>query len=89
MQRRPNIVSAGTDLAFAALAFAAGLIDAPPAVAIAVAAGSAVTWAWTRRAPLARMDLRRRVTNSALALGMIGVVMALLYWIGLLFGGHT
>jgi hypothetical protein len=89
MQRRPDIASAGSDLAFAALALIAGLAGAALAYAALIFAGSVAVWAWTRRRQLAQMNLRHRVTNSAMALMMMGAVLGLLYWIGLMFGGHT
>lgn len=86
--RRPNIRSAVIDLAFAALAFIAGVAGAPLAYAGLVAIGAAVSWWWTRRAALAAMPFLRRATNAALALTMIGAVLGVLYWIGLATGGH-
>jgi len=88
MIRRPNIRSAITDLAFAALAFVAGVLDASLVYAALIALGAAASWAWTRRAPLAAMPLMRRATNTVLALVMIGAVLGVLYWIGLATGGH-
>lgn len=86
--RRPNIRSALTDVAFVALAFIAGVANAPMAHAALIAVGSGVAWAWTRRAALASMPLARRATNTALALAMIGAVLSVFYWIGLAIGGH-
>lgn len=86
--RRPNIRSAVMDLAFAALAFIAGVVDAPLAYAALIALGAAVSWAWTRRVPLMAMPLAQRATNAALALAMISAVLGVLYWIGLATGGH-
>jgi hypothetical protein len=86
--RRPNIRSALTDLAFAALAFAAGVLNAPAYYAGAIVLGAAVSWAWTRRVPLGAMARTQRATNAALALVMIGAVLGVLYWIGLATGGH-
>jgi len=88
MIRRPNIRSAITDLAFAALAFIAGVVNAPMTYAALILLGAVISWAWTRRAPLAAMPLTRRATNTALALVMIGAVLGVLYWIGLATGGH-
>lgn len=88
MTRRPNIRSALTDLAFAALAFFAGLANTTLAYAALIALGAVISWAWTRREPLAAMPLSKRVTNVALALVMIGAVLGVLYWIGLATGGH-
>ena len=87
--RKPNIRSAAGDLGFAAVAFMLGLLGATLAYAALALLGAAVLWAWTRREALARMDWRMRATNGALALGMLAVVLGVLYWIGLTFGGHT
>lgn len=88
MMRRPNIRSALTDLAFAALALAAGLFNVPLAYAAFIALAAVASWAWTRRAPLSAMPFAQRATNAALALFMIGAVLGVLYWIGLATGGH-
>ena len=88
MMRRPNIRSAVADLAFAALAFIAGIANAPREYAALIVLGAVISWAWTRRAPLAAMDWVKRATNAALALVMIGAVLGVLYWIGLATGGH-
>jgi hypothetical protein len=87
--RKPNIRSAAADLVFAAVAFVLGLAGAPLVYAALAFLGAVLVWAWTRREALARMDWRMRATNSALALGMLAVVLGVLYWIGLTFGGHT
>ncbi|MGE0742415.1 MAG: hypothetical protein AB7O98_13825 [Hyphomonadaceae bacterium] len=87
--RRPNIASAGVDLAFAALALIAGALGASLMAAGTIFAGAALLWAWTRRGPLSRMDMRQRATNSALALAMLAAVLGVAYWIGLGLGGHT
>lgn len=89
MRRRINVASAGADLAFALLALVAGLFGAPPMYAAMVIAGSVAAWGWTRRAPLAAMEPARRLTQGAIAVAMIAVVLGLAYWIGLIFGGHT
>ena len=89
MRRRINIASAGADLAFALLALAAGLLDAPLMYAAMVFVGAVAAWAWTRRGPLAAMDPARRITQGAVAVAMIAAVLGLAYWIGLIFGGHT
>jgi hypothetical protein len=87
--RRPNIASAGADLAFALLALVAGWLDAPPTLAALVFLSAAVVWGWTRRGALGRMAWPQRATNGALALAMLAVVLGLAYWIGLMLGGHT
>jgi hypothetical protein len=87
--RRPNIASAGADLVFALLALVVGLAGAPLLYAALVFAGAVAVWAWTRRAALARMAWSQRVTNGALALAMLAVVLGLAYWMGLMLGGHT
>lgn len=86
--RKPNLRSAFTDLAFAALAFVAGVANAPRTYAALIALGAAVSWAWTRRNALMAMPWAQRATNALLALAMIGAVLAVLYWIGLATGGH-
>lgn len=87
--RRPNIASAGADLAFAVLSLVAGVLGAPAPYAALVFGASVLVWAWTRRRALARMNWRQRVTNGALALAMLAVVLGLAYWIGRMLGGHT
>jgi len=87
--RRPNIRSAAADFGFLAVIFIAGLAGAAWPLAALVFIAAALTWWWTRRAALARMDLRVRLTQSVIALVMLAAVMALFYWIGLTFGGHT
>ncbi|MGE0596718.1 MAG: hypothetical protein AB7P07_10135 [Hyphomonadaceae bacterium] len=87
--RRPSIASAGVDLAGLAVAFAAGLFGGGVWVAAAVLAAALALWGWTRRRALAAMPLNRRMANGAIAIIMIGVVLALFYWIGLLVGGHA
>ena len=77
------------DLAFAVVALVVGIAGlALPYLALTFAA-SATVWAWTRREALDAMPLRPRLINSALALIMIGVVLAIAYGIGLALGGHT
>ncbi len=88
MRRKPNIRSALTDVVFVVLAFIAGIANAPLAYAGLIALGSAIAWAWTRRAALGSMPLARRATNTALALAMIGAVMIVFYGIGRAAGGH-
>lgn len=90
MQRkRPNIGSAGSDLAFALLALIAGWAGLSPVFAVMVFACAIASWGWTRRRPLMAMPLSTRLTQGAIALAMIAVVLALAYWIGLGLGGHT
>lgn len=87
--RRPNIASAGADLAFTALALIAGCLGATLAQAALIFLAAAAVWAWTRWRVLAGVALAQRATNSALALAMIAVVLSLAYWMGLMLGGHT
>ena len=87
--RKPNIRSAAADLAFAAVALVVGIVGLPLPYWVATFAASAAVWAWTRREALDAMALRPRLINSAIALIMIGVVLAIAYWIGLAIGGHT
>lgn len=85
--RRPNIFAAGADFAFAALAFASGWLGAPLGFAVLVFLGAACAWAWTRRAALGRMPATQLVLNAALALGLMGAVLAGAYWLGLQLRG--
>lgn len=89
MQRRPNIGSAASDLGFALLALISGWVGLAPIFPVMVFAASVASWGWTRRRPLMAMPLRSRLTQSAIAIAMIAVVLALAYWIGLGIGGHT
>jgi hypothetical protein len=75
------------DLAFAGLAFASGLLGASLSYALLVFLGAGAAWGWTRRDVLARMDPMRRLSNAALALGLLGVVLGGAYWIGLTLRG--
>jgi hypothetical protein len=87
--RRPNIRSAAVDFGFLAVVLIAGLAGASWPVASLVFVAAALAWWWTRRNALAQMALRVRLTQSAMALLMLAAVMALFFWIGLIFGGHT
>jgi hypothetical protein len=87
MLRRPNIRSAGIDLALAAAALAAGLADAPPTYAAVGFLLAAAIWAGTRWAMLARMPWPQRLTSAALALAMLAVVLGGGYWLGLQLKG--
>ena len=89
MIRKPNIRSAGVDLAFLVAAHVAGWLNAPFWGVGAIIVAATAAWWWTRRAALAQMTLARRLTQSALALAMLAGVLALFYWMGLNFGGHT
>jgi hypothetical protein len=87
--RRPNIGSAGSDLGFALLALIAGWIGLSPIFATMIFVGAVAAWGWTRRRPLAALPLRARLTQGAIAVAMIAVVLAVAYWIGLGLGEHT
>jgi hypothetical protein len=87
-QRRPNIGSAGSDLAFALLALIAGWAGLSPLFAVMVFVGALAAWGWTRRRPLMAMPLTTRLTQGAIAIAMIAVVLGLAYWIGTILGGH-
>jgi hypothetical protein len=87
--RKPNIRSAAADFGFLAVSFIAGLAGAAWPVAVLLFVVATLTWWWTRRATLAQVPLRVRLTQSAIALLMLAGVMALFYWIGLTFGGHN
>lgn len=86
-QRRPNIGSAGSDLAFAFLALIAGWVGLSPIFAVMVFVTAVAAWGWTRRRPLMAMSLKSRLTQGAIAIAMIAMVLALAYWIGLILGG--
>ena len=88
MPRRPNIGSAGSDLAFALLALIAGWVGLAPIYAAMVFVGALAAWGWTRRRPLAALPMRQRLVQGAIAVAMIAAVLALAYWIGLALGGH-
>ena len=85
--RRPNPTAALMDLAFAGLGFASGLLGAPVTYALLVFLGAAAAWGWTRRDVLARMEPMHRLSNAALALGLLAVVLGGAYWIGLTLRG--
>jgi O-antigen/teichoic acid export membrane protein len=87
LARRPNIAAAAADVALALLALASGWAGAPLAYAGLVFLGAALVWAWTRRAALREMNRERLLTNTALALAMLAVVMAGAYWLGLQLRG--
>lgn len=89
MARRPNLTGVGADLALAVAALGAGLLGLPltfASVGLLIAAG---IWLLTRWRALERMQPMQRLTNAALALGVLFVVLSAVYWIGLLAGGHT
>jgi hypothetical protein len=89
VQKRPNIGSAGSDLAFALLTLVTGWAGFSVAFAVMVFACAVASWGWTRRRPLMALPLRSRLTQGAIAIAMIAVVSTLAYWIGLALGGHT
>ena len=89
VQRRPNIGSAGSDLGFALLALISGWVGLAPIFPVLVFVAAVAAWGWTRRRPLKAMPLNTRLTQGAIAIAMIAVVLALAYWIGLGIGGHT
>jgi hypothetical protein len=87
--RKPNIAAAGADFGFAVLALVLGWLGAP-LVAFALCLLTAMAaWAALRWASLRQMTLTLRLTNTALALLMISVVLGGAYWLGLALGGHT
>ncbi|HRO02127.1 MAG TPA: hypothetical protein PLS69_00775 [Terricaulis sp.] len=89
MAKKPNIRTAGIDLAFLLAAHIAGWLNTPTwAMGLLIAAAIGAWW-FTRRHALARMDLRTRTYQSAIALAMLAGVLALFYWMGLTFGGHN
>lgn len=89
MARRPNLTVAGADFAFAVLAFASGWLGAPLGYAALVFLGATGVWAWTRRAALRAMAPAHLLTNTALALAMMAVVLGGAYWLALLLRGQA
>lgn len=87
--RRPNIRSAGADIALVLFALAAGWAGAGLAYLAALFVVAAAVWTATRRDALAAMGLRTRLINAALALLMYAVVLGLFYWMGRMAGGHN
>lgn len=87
--KKPNIRSAAVDFGFLAVAFIAGLAGAGVFVALLVYVAAVIAWWWTRRTALAQMPLRMRLTQSAIAVLMLAVVMGIFYWIGLAIGGNA
>ena len=86
--RRPNIANAGADLAFAVIAFVAGIAGAPLWGAALVAFAAALVWYWTRRVALARMDANQRAASVAVALAVLFIVLGGAYWAGLAIRGN-
>jgi len=87
--KKPNIRTAGVDLAFLVVALIAGWLNAPIWGAGALIVAAIAAWWFTRRDALARMSPQNRLVQGAIALAMLAGVLALSYWIGLTFGGHT
>jgi hypothetical protein len=87
LARRPNLAAAGADFAFAALAFASGWLGASLGYAALVFLGAAGAWAWTRREALRAMAPAQLLTNAALALAIMALVLGGAYWLGLLLRG--
>jgi hypothetical protein len=87
--KRPNIRTAGVDLAFLVIVLIAGWAGAPLWAAGLIIAAAIGAWSWTRRRALSQMSPRNRLTQGAIALAMLAGVLALFYWMGLTFGGHT
>jgi hypothetical protein len=89
MAKRPDIGSAAFDLAFALLALISGWVGLAPIFPVMVFAASVALWGWTRRHTLMAMRLKSRLAQGAIAVGLIAVVLAIAYWIGLALGGHN
>lgn len=87
--RKPNMAAAGADFGFAVLALALGWLGAPLAGFALCLVAAIVAWAALRWAALNQMTLALRLTNTALALLMIGAVLGGAYWLGLALGGRT
>ncbi len=78
-----------TDLGLALAALLGGWAGAPLAAAGALFLVAVAIWGWTRRRALARLALRERLLQSAVALAMLAVVLGIFYFLGLSLGGHT
>ena len=87
--RKPNMAAAGADFGFAVLALVLGWLGAPLAGFALCFLTAIATWAALRWTALTQMTLALRLTNTALALLMIGAVLGGAYWLGLALGGHT
>jgi len=88
LAQKPNLRSAALDFGFVAVALIVGWVGAPLAAAALVYLAAVLGWWWTRRRALDAMPLRPRLTQSAMALLMLAVVLGLFYWIGRAAGGH-
>lgn len=86
--RKPNLRSAAADFGFLAVGFIAGVVGAGLPVACLVFLAAVFAWWFTRRAALAQMPLNTRLTQTAISLLMLAVVIGIFYWIGLGLGGH-
>lgn len=89
MAKKPDITAAGADLALAAGALVLGLTGAGALYAGAGLLFAVLVWLATRWPRLRQMAPMRRLSQSAVALGVLAVVLGITYWIGLLLGGHT
>lgn len=87
--RKPNMAAAGADFGFAVLALVLGWLGAPLAGFAVCLLAAMAAWAALRWASLQQMTVPLRLTNTALALLMIGVVLGGAYWLGLALGGRT
>ncbi len=83
------MAAAGADFGFAVLALVLGWLGAPLAGFALCLLVAMVAWAALRWTALHQMTLTPRLTNTALALLMIGAVLGGAYWLGLALGGHT
>jgi hypothetical protein len=87
--RKPNLAAAGADFGFAVLALVLGWIGTPLAGFALCLLAAMAAWASLRWPALSAMALSTRLTNTALALLMIGAVLGVAYWLGLALGGHN
>lgn len=87
--RKPNFVAALADFGFAVVALVLGWFGAPAAAIVLCVAAAMSAWAVLRWASLRQMPITLRLSNTALALIMIGAVLGGAYWLGLALGGHT
>ena len=83
--RRPNIGYAAADLAFALAALALGRLGAPYWAAGLLAAAAVLSWAWTRRSALRRLEGARLASSIVLSVALLLGVLGGAYWLGLVW----
>jgi hypothetical protein len=87
--RRPNTRIAAVEVAFVLLSAIAGGMGEPWTWPIVFALGNAAHWAWSRRSALTQISPANRPKQIAMALGVIAIVHAGVYGVGLLIGRLT